>query len=255
MTSFGVTEPDAGLDTTNLVGHLAAWNYFMSVENDANAEFIKKWKAFIKDDKRVTNDPMEAHYIGFNMWVKAVEKAKSTDPDKVIDAIVGVEVPNPVRDDVRLGSLIGSPVYERNPGYLPIFLGMDVAEVSAAGWTVRLADGREFIDCVGGVGSLNFGHRHPRIVAAVKVGTALISEKLQLPQSTVSRNLNALVAWEVNTFNTCHRIYSLSLSLFMFRVFTNNSNRTISFNYFTMFTHFFYRCPNFHNCSVIYTYM
>ena len=66
----------------------------MSVENDANAEFIKKWKAFIKDDKRVTNDPMEAHYIGFNMWVKAVEKAGSTDPDKVIDAIVGVEVPN-----------------------------------------------------------------------------------------------------------------------------------------------------------------
>ena len=95
VVAFSVGEEElAGLDTTNLVGHLAAWNYFMSVENDANAEFIKKWKAFIKDDKRVTNDPMEAHYIGFNMWVKAVEKAKSTDPDKVIDAIVGVEVPN-----------------------------------------------------------------------------------------------------------------------------------------------------------------
>jgi urea transport system substrate-binding protein len=95
VVAFSVGEEElAGLDTTNLVGHLAAWNYFMSVEDPANADFIKKWKAFIKDDKRVTNDPMEAHYIGFNMWVKAVEKAKSTDPDKVIDAIVGVEVPN-----------------------------------------------------------------------------------------------------------------------------------------------------------------
>jgi urea transport system substrate-binding protein len=55
---------------------------------------LKKWHAFIKDPKRVTNDPMEAHYIGFQMWVKAVEKAGTTDPDKVIDAIVGVKVPN-----------------------------------------------------------------------------------------------------------------------------------------------------------------
>ena len=95
VVAFSVGEEElAGLDTTNLVGHLAAWNYFMSVEDAANAEFIKKWKTFIKDDKRVTNDPMEAHYIGFNMWVKAVEKAKSTDPDKVIDAIVGVEALN-----------------------------------------------------------------------------------------------------------------------------------------------------------------
>jgi urea transport system substrate-binding protein len=76
------------------VGHLAAWNYFQSVENDDNAAFVKKWKAYIKDDKRVTNDPMEASYIGFNLWVKAVEKANSTDVDKVLDAIVGLETPN-----------------------------------------------------------------------------------------------------------------------------------------------------------------
>ena len=95
VVAFSVGEEElAGLDTSNLVGHLAAWNYFMSVDTPENAEFIKKWKAFIKEDKRVTNDPMEAHYIGFNMWVKAVEKAGSTDPDKVIEAIVGVEVPN-----------------------------------------------------------------------------------------------------------------------------------------------------------------
>ncbi|MGI9366609.1 MAG: urea ABC transporter substrate-binding protein [Rhizobiaceae bacterium] len=94
VVAFSVGEEElAGFDTAPLVGHLAAWNYFQSVEADENEEFIKKWQAFTKPG-RVTNDPMEAHYIGFNMWVKAVEKAGSTDPDKVIDAIVGVEVPN-----------------------------------------------------------------------------------------------------------------------------------------------------------------
>ena len=95
VVAFSVGEEElAGLDTKPLVGHLAAWNYFQSVKNPANDEFIAKWKAFTKNPKRVTNDPMEAHVIGFNMWVKAVEKAKSVEPDKVIDAIVGVEVPN-----------------------------------------------------------------------------------------------------------------------------------------------------------------
>ena len=95
VVAFSVGEEElAGIDTAPLLGHLAAWNYFQSVESPENAEFIKKWKAFTKNDKRVTNDPMEAHYIGFNMWVKAVEKAGTTDADKVIDAIVGVKVPN-----------------------------------------------------------------------------------------------------------------------------------------------------------------
>jgi urea transport system substrate-binding protein len=95
VVAFSVGEEElAGVDTKNLVGHLAAWNYFQSVKNKDNDDFIAKWKAFTKNPKRVTNDPMEAHVIGFAMWVKAVEKAKSTDPDKVIDAIVGVEVPN-----------------------------------------------------------------------------------------------------------------------------------------------------------------
>jgi urea transport system substrate-binding protein len=84
----------AGLDTKDLVGHLAAWNYFQSVKDPANAEFIAKWKAFTKNPKRVTNDPMEAHVVGFAMWVKAVEKAKSFDPDKVIEALPGTEAPN-----------------------------------------------------------------------------------------------------------------------------------------------------------------
>ena len=95
VVAFSVGEEElAGLDTAPLVGHLAAWNYFMSADTDANAEFIDQWHAFIKNDERVTNDPMEAHYIGFNMWVKAVEAAGTTDPDAVIDSIVGVSVPN-----------------------------------------------------------------------------------------------------------------------------------------------------------------
>jgi urea transport system substrate-binding protein len=95
VVAFSVGEEElAGLDTKDLVGHLAAWNYFQSVKNPANEEFIKKWQAFTKNPKRVTNDPMEAHVIGFAMWVKAVEKAKSFDVDKVIDALPGIEAPN-----------------------------------------------------------------------------------------------------------------------------------------------------------------
>lgn len=95
VMAFSVGEEElAGIDTAPLVGHLAAWNYFQSVDTPENAAFIKAWHAYIKNDKRVTNDPMEAHFIGFNMWVKAVEKAGTTDPAKVIDAMVGIEVPN-----------------------------------------------------------------------------------------------------------------------------------------------------------------
>ena len=95
VVAFSVGEEElSGIDTKPLVGHLAAWNYFMSVDADANGEFIDAWHQFIKNDKRVTNDPMEAHYIGFNMWVKAVEKAGTTDSDAVQEAIIGVSVPN-----------------------------------------------------------------------------------------------------------------------------------------------------------------
>ena len=95
VVAFSVGEEElAGIDTKPLVGHLAAWNYFQSIKNSQNDEFIAKWKSFTKNAKRVTNDPMEAHVIGFNMWVKAVEKVKSTDPDKVIDALPGIEAPN-----------------------------------------------------------------------------------------------------------------------------------------------------------------
>ncbi len=95
VVAFSVGEEElSGIDTKPLVGHLAAWNYFMSVKSEANDAFIESWLKFIKNQDRVTNDPMEAHYIGFNMWVKAVEKAGTTDPDAVQDAIIGVAVPN-----------------------------------------------------------------------------------------------------------------------------------------------------------------
>jgi len=95
VIAFSVGEEElSGIDTKPLVGHLAAWNYFMSVDTTKNAAFIQQWKDYIKNPKRVTNDPMEAHYIGFNMWVKAVEKAGTTDPDAVQKAIIGVEFPN-----------------------------------------------------------------------------------------------------------------------------------------------------------------
>jgi urea transport system substrate-binding protein len=95
VVAFSVGEEElAGLDTAPLVGHLTAWNYFQSVDTPENAEFISAWQAFTKNDKRVTNDPMEAHVIGFNMWVEAVEKAGTVDADAVIDSIIGVSVPN-----------------------------------------------------------------------------------------------------------------------------------------------------------------
>jgi urea transport system substrate-binding protein len=95
VVAFSVGEEElSGIDTKPLVGHLAAWNYFMSVDDPKNAALIKQWKAYKKNPKAVTNDPMEAHIIGFNMWVKAVEKAKTTDVDKVTDAMIGIESPN-----------------------------------------------------------------------------------------------------------------------------------------------------------------
>ncbi|WP_420821267.1 urea ABC transporter substrate-binding protein [Pseudooceanicola onchidii] len=94
VVAFSVGEEElSGLDTSNLVGHLAAWNYFQSAESEANDEFIAAWKAFAGEE-RVTNDPMEATYIGFNMWVNAVEAAGTTDVDPVREAMWGQEFPN-----------------------------------------------------------------------------------------------------------------------------------------------------------------
>jgi urea transport system substrate-binding protein len=95
VMAFSVGEEElSGVDTKPLVGELAAWNYFESVNTPANKAFIAQWHTWTKNPKRVTNDPMEASYIGFNLWVKAVEKAGTTNVDKVIAALPGLEVPN-----------------------------------------------------------------------------------------------------------------------------------------------------------------
>ena len=95
VVAFSVGEEElSGLDTAPLVGHLAAWNYFQSVESPANGEFITKWKTFVDNQDRTTNDPMEAHYIGFNLWAQAVEAAGTTDVDAVLAALPGTETPN-----------------------------------------------------------------------------------------------------------------------------------------------------------------
>lgn len=94
VIAFSVGEEElSGLDTANLVGHLAAWNYFQSADAEANTGFIKAWKAKMGEE-RVTNDPMEAHYIGFNMWVNAATAAGTTDVDTVRTAMYGQEFPN-----------------------------------------------------------------------------------------------------------------------------------------------------------------
>jgi urea transport system substrate-binding protein len=102
VVAFSVGEEELrGIDTKPLVGHLAAWNYFMSVKNPTNTAFIKQWKAYAKSvnlpnaDKVVTNDPMEATYVGIHMWAQAVEKAKSTDVDKVRKAMAGQTFKSP----------------------------------------------------------------------------------------------------------------------------------------------------------------
>jgi urea transport system substrate-binding protein len=95
VMAFSVGEEElSGIDAKPLVGHLAAWNYFESLDTPANVAFVRQWREFAKNARRVTNDPMEAHYIGFNLWIKAVEKASTTRVDDVLKAIVGLAVPN-----------------------------------------------------------------------------------------------------------------------------------------------------------------
>src|SRR5881275_963116 len=114
VIAFSVGEEElSGVDTKPLLGHMAAWNYFESINTPANKAFIDQWHAYIKKPKRTTNDPMEAHYIGFNLWVKAVEKAHSTDVEKVLAALPGLEVPNLTGSVAKLlpNHHITKPVY------------------------------------------------------------------------------------------------------------------------------------------------
>src|SRR4051812_5741319 len=114
VVAFSVGEEElAGIDTKNLVGHLAAWNYFESVKNPTNDTFIKEWRTFIKNDKRVTNDPMEATYIGFKMWAQAVAQAGTTNIDAVRQAMYGQKVaaPGGFQSVMNTNHHLSKPVY------------------------------------------------------------------------------------------------------------------------------------------------
>jgi urea transport system substrate-binding protein len=109
VVAFSVGEEELrGIDTKPLVGHLAAWNYFMSLDTPENKAFIAKWKEFVKannlpdGDKRVTNDPMEATYIGIHMWRQAVEQAGTTDVDAVRQAVAGQHFQAPAGFDLKM---------------------------------------------------------------------------------------------------------------------------------------------------------
>jgi len=94
--AFSVGEEElAGIDTKPLVGHLAAWNYFMSVKGQVNDQFLAMWRNYIKNPRRVTNDPMEATYTGFKMWAQAVQAAGSSKVADVIPKVIGQKVATP----------------------------------------------------------------------------------------------------------------------------------------------------------------
>ncbi len=123
VIAFSVGEEELrGIDTKPLVGHLAAWNYFMSIDTPENREFIAKWKAYVKKhnlpggDKRVTNDPMEATYIGIKMWAQAVAQAGTTDVNAVRQAIGHQKVKAPSGFEIEMDA-------ENHHLHKPVFIG------------------------------------------------------------------------------------------------------------------------------------
>ena len=102
IMAFSVAEDELrSMETEKLVGHLAAWNYYQSIDTPANKEFVAKFKAYCASHKlpggdgRVTDDPIEAAYFGVYTWKAAVEKAGSFDIEKVIPAVAGLEFEAP----------------------------------------------------------------------------------------------------------------------------------------------------------------
>ncbi|MGB2079488.1 MAG: urea ABC transporter substrate-binding protein [Vibrio sp.] len=150
VIAFSVGEEElSGMDTENLVGHMAAWNYFMSIDTDENAKFIDTWHSYIKSEDRVTNDPMEASYIGFNLWVKAVEKAGTTDSEKVQQALLGLSVPNLTGGTATMGKNhhITKPVFIgeiQDDGQFEVVWETD-KEVAGDAWSDYLDNSKDLI--------------------------------------------------------------------------------------------------------------
>lgn len=128
VIAFSVGEEELrGIDTKPLVGHLAAWNYFMSIDTPENEVFIKKWKNYVKKnnlpggDDRVTNDPMEATYIGIHMWRQAVEQAGTTDVDAVRQALGYQTFRSPSGYDIQMDG-------KNHHLHKPVFIGEITAD-------------------------------------------------------------------------------------------------------------------------------
>jgi urea transport system substrate-binding protein len=144
--AFSVGEEElAGIDAKPLVGHLAAWNYFMSVQAPANTEFKQMWSNFIKNPRRVTNDPMEATYTGFRMWAQAVAKAGTTAVDPVREAMYGQKVDAPLR--LRRGDAPQPPPVQagddrRDPSGRAVQHGVEDAGRHPSGELVALHTGK-----------------------------------------------------------------------------------------------------------------
>jgi len=77
------------------IGHLAAWNYFNSVKSAENEAFVTMWADFTGQRDKITNDPMEATFIGFRMWAQAVVQAGTTDVNAVRQAMYGQRIKAP----------------------------------------------------------------------------------------------------------------------------------------------------------------
>jgi urea transport system substrate-binding protein len=150
VMAFSVGEQElSGLDTKPLVGHLAAWNYFMSVRRPQNMKMIREWHAYIGNDKRVFNDPMEASVIGFRLWVKAVQKVHSTNVDKVIAALPGLAVPNLTGGMAKVlpNHMITKPVLigEIRPNGQFNVVWRTKGEVPGAAWSAYLPEDKNVI--------------------------------------------------------------------------------------------------------------
>jgi urea transport system substrate-binding protein len=155
VVAFSVGEEELrGIDTKPLKGHLAAWNYFMSIDTPENTEFIKLWKSYVKEknlpdgDKRVTNDPMEATYVGIKMWAGAVLQAGTTDVDAVRQAIGYQVVKSPSGFDMAMDGKnhhLHKPVYIgeiEESGQFKIVWKTD-GPVRAEPWSKYVPDSKE----------------------------------------------------------------------------------------------------------------
>ncbi len=95
VMSVSIAEEEVGgIGVENIVGQLAAWNYYQTVESEANAAFVEAFKAEYGAD-RVTSDPMEAAYNAVHLWAATVEKAASFAVDDVQEAAGGVSFEGP----------------------------------------------------------------------------------------------------------------------------------------------------------------